>query len=182
MIAVDSPPGMTRPSSPSSSSGLRTSTASAPSRRSIAACSRKLPCTARTPIVTREILRSGERAPAARQEQADRDERERVETEDQSPEPRAKGLGAVESRLAAEDEDRHQVEEREEELVDAAPLRREMRRRLQQAPRAEHDPARPRQPVPEGDVAQAGDAEQHEIEVAVTEEPDQAAADRQPGR
>ena len=49
-IAVDSPPGMTSPSSPSSCSGSRTSTGSAPSRRSTAACSRKLPCTARTPI------------------------------------------------------------------------------------------------------------------------------------
>src|SRR5438128_553413 len=43
---------MTRPSSPSSCSGLRTSTTSAPSARSIAACSRKLPCKARTPIFT----------------------------------------------------------------------------------------------------------------------------------
>src|SRR5262245_20707828 len=50
MNVVDSPPGMTRPSRPSRCSGLRTSTTSAPSARSIAACSRKLPCTARTPI------------------------------------------------------------------------------------------------------------------------------------
>src|SRR5918995_1210423 len=50
MKVVDSPPGMTRPSSPSSCSGLRTSTASAPSRRNIATCSRKLPWRARTPI------------------------------------------------------------------------------------------------------------------------------------
>src|SRR4051812_12291736 len=48
--AVDSPPGRISPSRPSSCSGLRTSTTSAPSRRNIAACSRKFPCTARTPI------------------------------------------------------------------------------------------------------------------------------------
>src|SRR5512133_563404 len=41
---------MIRPSRSSSCSGLRTSTTSAPSRRSIEACSRKFPCTARTPI------------------------------------------------------------------------------------------------------------------------------------
>src|SRR3954447_25935606 len=50
---------MTRPSRPSSSSGLRTSTTSAPSRRSIAACSRKLPCTARTPIRSGSMGRNG---------------------------------------------------------------------------------------------------------------------------
>src|SRR5215218_9119473 len=56
MIAVDSPPGITRPSRSSSCSGLRTSTGSAPSRRSIAACSRKSPCTARIPIFTPKIV------------------------------------------------------------------------------------------------------------------------------
>src|SRR5689334_15430247 len=56
MKVVDSPPGTTSPSSPSNSSGFRTSTASAPSRRSIAACSRKFPCTARTP--TRIVFQS----------------------------------------------------------------------------------------------------------------------------
>src|SRR5438105_2134674 len=50
MNVVDSPPGTTSPSSPSSCSGSRTSTTSTPSRRSIAACSRKLPWRARTPI------------------------------------------------------------------------------------------------------------------------------------
>src|SRR5919198_1404944 len=50
MNVVDSPPGTMRPSRPSRCSGLRTSTTSAPRRRSIAACSRKLPWTARTPI------------------------------------------------------------------------------------------------------------------------------------
>src|SRR5260370_69577 len=44
---------MTSPSRPASSSGLRTSTTSAPSARSIVACSRKFPCTARTPIRSR---------------------------------------------------------------------------------------------------------------------------------
>src|ERR671939_2213481 len=59
MNVVDSPPGMTSPSSPCSSSGFRTSTTSAPRRRSIAACSRKFPWTASTPIVgsTARILR-----------------------------------------------------------------------------------------------------------------------------
>src|SRR4051812_10111597 len=56
MNVVDSPPGTTRPSSPSSSAGLRISTASTPSRRSICTCSRKLPCTARTPIFTGSIV------------------------------------------------------------------------------------------------------------------------------
>src|SRR5215216_8188022 len=41
---------MINPSTSSSCSGLRTSTGSAPSRRNIAACSRKSPCTARIPI------------------------------------------------------------------------------------------------------------------------------------
>src|SRR3982751_6875401 len=50
MKVVDSPPGITRPSSPASCSGLRTSVTSAPSARSTFACSRKFPCTARTPI------------------------------------------------------------------------------------------------------------------------------------
>ena len=59
MNVVDSPPGITSPSSPSSCSGLRTSTGSAPRRRSIAACSRKFPCTARTPIFMARILDFG---------------------------------------------------------------------------------------------------------------------------
>ena len=50
MIAVDSPPGISSPSSPESWSGFRTSTTSAPRLRSIVACSRKLPWSARTPI------------------------------------------------------------------------------------------------------------------------------------
>src|SRR5512132_4258756 len=56
MNVVDSPPGTTTPSSPSSCSGLRTSTTSAPSRRSIATCSRKFPWTAMTPILIPEIV------------------------------------------------------------------------------------------------------------------------------
>src|SRR4051795_8532206 len=79
MNAVDSPPGMTSPSSPSSCSGLRTSTMSAPRRRSIAACSRKLPWRARTPIVgaglTSLAARRRRRLPAAGLEQLARLER-----------------------------------------------------------------------------------------------------------
>src|SRR5215212_9161163 len=56
MNVVDSPPGTISPSSPSSSSGLRISTASTPSRRSICTCSRKFPCTAKTPIFTGSIV------------------------------------------------------------------------------------------------------------------------------
>src|SRR4029079_2148928 len=51
MKVVDSPPGTTSPSSPSSCSALRTSTGFAPSLRSIAACSRKFPWRARTPTI-----------------------------------------------------------------------------------------------------------------------------------
>src|SRR6266516_3758708 len=56
MNVVDSPPGTTSPSNPSSCSGLRTSTTLAPSRRSIAACSRKFPWTAKTPTFMTRIL------------------------------------------------------------------------------------------------------------------------------
>src|SRR5471032_2295436 len=52
MKVVDSPPGMTNPSRPSSCSGLRISTASAPRPRSMRACSRKFPCSASTPILS----------------------------------------------------------------------------------------------------------------------------------
>src|SRR5918996_493153 len=110
---VDSPPGMTRPSRPSSCSGLRTSTTSAPRRRSIAACSRKLPWTARTPIVTREILRSGERAPAARQEQADRDECERVDREDERRRPLVPRR--LEGRLVSDESRQEEVQRQHEE-------------------------------------------------------------------
>src|SRR4051794_35838996 len=58
MKVVDSPPGRTSPSSPTSCSGLRTSTVRAPRRCSIWACSRKFPCTASTPIVNGSILKS----------------------------------------------------------------------------------------------------------------------------
>src|SRR5687767_14106267 len=51
MNVVDSPPGMTSPSSPWSCSALRTSTTWTPSRRSIAVCSREFPWAARTPMV-----------------------------------------------------------------------------------------------------------------------------------
>src|SRR3954454_22813583 len=49
-IAVDSPPGTIRPSSPSRSSTERTSTGSTPSFLRISTCSRKSPWSARTPI------------------------------------------------------------------------------------------------------------------------------------
>src|SRR2546423_871769 len=50
-IAVDSPPGITRASTCSSSCGRRTKTVWAPSAFRAAACSRKSPCSASTPIV-----------------------------------------------------------------------------------------------------------------------------------
>ena len=50
-IVVDSPPGITMPSTCSSSSGRRTFTARAPARSSMARCSRTSPWRARTPIV-----------------------------------------------------------------------------------------------------------------------------------
>src|SRR3954454_23315788 len=65
MNVVDSPPGMTRPSSPSSCPGFRTSTTSTPRRRSTAACSRTFPCRARTPILMKSILVSPGCPPAA---------------------------------------------------------------------------------------------------------------------
>src|SRR5215213_3121193 len=68
---------MTSPSSSSSCSGLRTSTTSAPSRRSTAACSRKLPWTASTPTLMSRILRREAPLPAARLEQLARIERRR---------------------------------------------------------------------------------------------------------
>src|SRR5688572_21010920 len=49
VIVVDSPPGITRPSRPSSPAGVRTSRTSAPSPRSIRAWAWKSPCRARTP-------------------------------------------------------------------------------------------------------------------------------------
>src|SRR6185312_8892777 len=50
-IVEDSPPGITRPSSPSRSRGSRTSTASTPTSRSAAMCSRNAPWRARTPTL-----------------------------------------------------------------------------------------------------------------------------------
>src|SRR5579884_320337 len=47
----DSPPGITRPSMPSSSSGLRTKTVCTPNDLSVCRCASKSPCRARTPIV-----------------------------------------------------------------------------------------------------------------------------------
>src|SRR5918912_527423 len=50
-MVVDSPPGITRPSSAASSSARRTSTASTPSSRSARTCSRNAPWSARTPTL-----------------------------------------------------------------------------------------------------------------------------------
>src|SRR5450759_86116 len=50
-MVVLSPPGITNPSRPSSSSARRTSRVSAPSCSSTTRCSRKSPCRARTPTV-----------------------------------------------------------------------------------------------------------------------------------
>src|SRR5690554_1445558 len=50
-MVVDSPPGIISPSRPSRCSGRRTSTASTPMRRSMAMCSMKAPCNAKTPIL-----------------------------------------------------------------------------------------------------------------------------------
>src|SRR5438270_4814097 len=50
LMVVDSPPGMTRPSSPSRSAGTRTSSTSAPSRSRTPVCAAKSPWRARTPI------------------------------------------------------------------------------------------------------------------------------------
>src|SRR5437899_12959103 len=89
MIAVDSPPGRISPSSPASCSGSRTSTGSAPRRRSTAACSRKFPCTARTPIrsdrsttQSLEALFGLEAGAAASDGEAEHDEQEGEERED----------------------------------------------------------------------------------------------------
>src|SRR5205823_10693580 len=56
-IAVDSPPGMTRASTASRSDGRRTSTVRAPTASSAAACSRKSPWSASTPIVRVAVMR-----------------------------------------------------------------------------------------------------------------------------
>src|SRR5450759_3031731 len=52
LIAVDSPPGMTRPTQSASCSGRRMATTSTPSDSSATTCSRKAPWSARTPIFT----------------------------------------------------------------------------------------------------------------------------------
>src|SRR5665648_1022818 len=71
-MVVLSPPGITNPSRPSSSSARRTSRASAPSCSSTTRCSRKSPCRARTPTVrpapgpSRSRLGSGDRIQSSR--------------------------------------------------------------------------------------------------------------------
>ena len=64
VIVVDSPPGITSPSSPSRSAGTRTSRTSAPSSRSIRACAAKSPCRASTPT-SGALTSRGWRAAAA---------------------------------------------------------------------------------------------------------------------
>src|SRR5512132_68891 len=113
MNVVDSPPGTTSPSSPSSWSGLRTSTACAPSRRSMAACSRKFPWRARTPIFMMQILDFGYRRPgAARVEQREGDEQEAGEREDNRSRPFVR-VGIPE--FAVEPGKQHEREQREEQ-------------------------------------------------------------------
>src|SRR5262245_1737104 len=108
MNVVDSPPGTTSPSSPLSCSGLRTSTGSAPSRRSIAACSRKFPCRARTPILMRRILDFGDRRPGP----PGKDDRD--PDEDETPHRERDGAGPlVGTALAGTLEETREAEERE---------------------------------------------------------------------
>src|SRR4051794_23875628 len=59
-MVVDSPPGMTSPSRPFSSAGVRTSLASAPSSASMRRWASKSPCRARTPIFSGAIGREAE--------------------------------------------------------------------------------------------------------------------------
>src|SRR5262245_53534409 len=164
MNVVDSPPGTTSPSSPSSCSGLRTSTGSAPRRRSIAACSRKFPWRARTPIVIRRILDFGYRWPAAtRQEDRDRDEDEPGDREDDRPRP----LVPVMLLVALELDREREQEQPEERRGDVGPLVRPVGRDLEDPPGAEHDPARAPEPVPDRDVEERGDGDQNPVEVAL---------------
>src|SRR3954470_11168355 len=183
MNAVDSPPGTTRPSSPSSCSGLRTSTASAPRRRSIAACSRKFPCRARTPISMPRILDFGyRRTGAPGQEKRDGDEDKTREAVDDRPEPVVAMLVVLAFAERSEDE-RHDEEERvRERLADVGPLVREERRRLEDRPGAEDGPARPPEPRSEQDVEEGDDGDDDPVERALVEEPEQAAADGEAGR
>src|ERR671930_606508 len=58
-IVVDSPPGITKASTCSRSSGVRTSTGDAPRSARTRPCSRKSPCRARTPTFTRRSPPAG---------------------------------------------------------------------------------------------------------------------------
>src|SRR5262245_175931 len=177
MNVVDSPPGTTSPSSPSSCSGFRTSRGSAPSCRSIAACSRKFPCRARTPIFMARILDFGYRRPSAPSEQEpDGDEDEPREGEDQRPRPLVSALLVVAVEL-----EREREEEEAEGVRDVGPLVREMSRGLEDPPRGEDDPARARNPVPESDVEEADQRNHDPVEIAFVEEPEEPSADRQSG-
>ncbi len=66
VIVVDSPPGMTRPSSPSRSAGTRTSRTSAPSARSTFTWASKPPWSARTPTSGAALTNRGSRGAARR--------------------------------------------------------------------------------------------------------------------
>src|SRR4051812_17716386 len=65
VIVVDSPPGITSPSMPSRSAGVRTSRTSAPSSRRTLACAAKPPWSARTPTTTGSVTTCAVALPAA---------------------------------------------------------------------------------------------------------------------
>src|SRR4051794_19106669 len=172
MIAVDSPPGRISPSSPSSCSGSRTSTGSAPRRRSTATCSRKFPCTARTPIrsdrsttQSLEALFGLEAAPPASDGDAERDEQEAEEREDERRHEAARPARGV--RDAGEEGD-----------PGSRPLDCEMTGREHEAERAEHRPARTRACVREADVDEPHHRDERPLEVARMPPVEEAAADQ----
>ena len=61
-------------------------------------------------------------------------------------------------------QEREEIEERAERF--GRPFGREVRGGLQQRPRAEHDPARPHQPVADTDVEQGDEPDQDPVPVA----------------
>ena len=81
-IVVDSPPGITRPCSPASSSGWRTSTGSRPTSASARMCSRNAPCRARTPTRVRPTS-----LPATRLQQAVLAERRHLDADHRLAQP-----------------------------------------------------------------------------------------------
>src|SRR5436309_11131804 len=174
MIAVDSPPGTISPSSPASCSGSRTSTGSAPRRRSTAECSRKFPCTARTPIrsdrsttQSLEALFGLEAGAAAADGEAERDEQEAEEREDERRHEAARPARGI--RPAEEEGD-----------PDSRPLDREMTGGEHEAERAEHRPARAAGAVRDADVEDSHDRDERPFEVARMPPEEKAASDQQP--